>query len=257
MARGRGRSRRYAHRSPDSDVPPFYDSLMGKDHRARRGSTGALARLRAAIAADARIRGARANLPFHAAACSTSRRFKPCGVDTGSWRGLLDRDRSCAGERCHPWLTFSSSRPRLRDGNQCLWAALGIDTAKTLSIAPVMDRVGFQGHRFHDLDAYGGGGALQAGGSVGADPADGGGNAEYAAAVHVDRLPLHLLGDRAAPNSWRSRSASLARNGIRRFCLADPMNDAEANISCARMVKQARRRLRHRGAGLHLEPDPR
>ena len=30
----------------------------------------------------------------------------------------------------------------------------------------------------------------------------------------------------------------LARNGIRRFCLADPMNDAESNIACARMVKQ-------------------
>ena len=32
----------------------------------------------------------------------------------------------------------------LRDGNQCLWGALGIDTAMTLTIAPVMDRVGFK-----------------------------------------------------------------------------------------------------------------
>jgi pyruvate/oxaloacetate carboxyltransferase len=32
----------------------------------------------------------------------------------------------------------------LRDGNQSLWAALGIDTASTLSIAPTMDRVGFK-----------------------------------------------------------------------------------------------------------------
>src|ERR1700746_1145037 len=32
----------------------------------------------------------------------------------------------------------------LRDGNQSLWAALGVDTAKTLTIAPVMDRVGFR-----------------------------------------------------------------------------------------------------------------
>jgi len=30
----------------------------------------------------------------------------------------------------------------------------------------------------------------------------------------------------------------LARNGMRRFCLADPMNDADSNIACARMVKQ-------------------
>ncbi|HEX4599669.1 MAG TPA: hypothetical protein VH278_17920, partial [Burkholderiaceae bacterium] len=32
----------------------------------------------------------------------------------------------------------------LRDGNQCLWAALGIDTARTLTIGPLMDRVGFK-----------------------------------------------------------------------------------------------------------------
>ncbi len=31
----------------------------------------------------------------------------------------------------------------------------------------------------------------------------------------------------------------LARNGIRRFCLADPMNDAAANVASARLVKQA------------------
>jgi len=42
----------------------------------------------------------------------------------------------------------------LRDGNQCLWAALGIDTARTLSIAPVMDRVGY------NLHAHGGRGSL-------------------------------------------------------------------------------------------------
>ncbi len=32
----------------------------------------------------------------------------------------------------------------LRDGNQCLWGALGVDTARTLTIAPVLDRVGFK-----------------------------------------------------------------------------------------------------------------
>jgi oxaloacetate decarboxylase alpha subunit len=30
----------------------------------------------------------------------------------------------------------------------------------------------------------------------------------------------------------------LARNGIRRFCLADPSNDADSNVACARLVKQ-------------------
>src|SRR6185436_6534528 len=32
----------------------------------------------------------------------------------------------------------------LRDGNQCLWSALGIDTARTLAIASTMDAVGFK-----------------------------------------------------------------------------------------------------------------
>ena len=32
----------------------------------------------------------------------------------------------------------------LRDGNQCLWGALGIDTARTLTIAPVMERAGYR-----------------------------------------------------------------------------------------------------------------
>ncbi|HEY4113051.1 MAG TPA: hypothetical protein VGM17_03230 [Rhizomicrobium sp.] len=35
----------------------------------------------------------------------------------------------------------------IRDGNQSLWGATGLNTAKILSIAPVMDRVGFQGAR--------------------------------------------------------------------------------------------------------------
>jgi oxaloacetate decarboxylase alpha subunit len=32
----------------------------------------------------------------------------------------------------------------LRDGNQCLWGALGIDTAQTLTIAPAMERAGYR-----------------------------------------------------------------------------------------------------------------
>ena len=39
----------------------------------------------------------------------------------------------------------------LRDGNQSLWAALGVDTAKTLTIAPVLDRVGFLERLAHRL----------------------------------------------------------------------------------------------------------
>ena len=32
----------------------------------------------------------------------------------------------------------------LRDGNQCLWGALGVTTANTLTIAPAMERAGFK-----------------------------------------------------------------------------------------------------------------
>jgi oxaloacetate decarboxylase alpha subunit len=43
----------------------------------------------------------------------------------------------------------------------------------------------------------------------------------------------------ASPEFMALAFRTLARNGIRRFCLADPMNDVDAQIACARMVKQA------------------
>jgi oxaloacetate decarboxylase alpha subunit len=59
--------------------------------------------------------------------------------------------------------------------------------------------------------------------------------------------PLQFMSTGFRFISWETASPEfialafrvLARNGIRRFCLADPMNDADANIACARMVKQA------------------
>ncbi|HEY7431596.1 MAG TPA: hypothetical protein VH641_12815, partial [Streptosporangiaceae bacterium] len=37
----------------------------------------------------------------------------------------------------------------VRDGNQSLWGATGLNTAKILEIAPVMDRVGFRALDFN------------------------------------------------------------------------------------------------------------
>lgn len=125
----------------------------------------------------------------------------------------------------------------LRDGNQCLWAALGIDTAKCLTIAPVMDRVGFRaidfitsthmavGVRFKQQDPW---------------------ERIRLMAAAMPKTPLQFMSTGFRFISWETASPefmalafrSLARNGIRRFCLADPMNDAAANIACARMVKQ-------------------
>ena len=84
----------------------------------------------------------------------------------------------------------------LRDGNQSLWAALGVDTANTLTIAPVMDRVGFKAIDFTTSTHMGVAVRFKK-----EDPWErirlmAGRHAQYAAAVHVDGFPVHLLGDR-------------------------------------------------------------
>jgi len=125
----------------------------------------------------------------------------------------------------------------LRDGNQCLWAALGIDTARTLSIAEVMDRVGFRAIDFTTSTHM----------AVAArykkeDPWE---RIRLMAAA-TPHTPLQFMSTGFRFISWETASPdfmalafrTLARNGIRRFCLADPMNDAESNMACARMVKE-------------------
>ncbi|HKU91092.1 MAG TPA: hypothetical protein VJP84_14965, partial [Steroidobacteraceae bacterium] len=126
----------------------------------------------------------------------------------------------------------------LRDGNQCLWSALGIDTARTLSIAPVMDRVGFKAIDFTT--------STHMGVAV-----------RYKRECPWERIrlmaaatpntPLQFMGTGFRFISWETASPEfmslayrvLANHGIRRFCLADPMNDAAANVANARLVKQA------------------
>jgi oxaloacetate decarboxylase alpha subunit len=125
----------------------------------------------------------------------------------------------------------------LRDGNQCLWAALGIDTARTLTIAPVMDRVGFKAIDFTT--------STHMGVAVRYKKEDPWERIRLMAAA-TPNTPLQFMSTGFRFIAWETASPEfmalafrvLARNGIRRFCLADPMNDAEANITCARMVKQ-------------------
>jgi oxaloacetate decarboxylase (Na+ extruding) subunit alpha len=125
----------------------------------------------------------------------------------------------------------------LRDGNQCLWAALGIDTAKTLTIAPVMDRVGFKAIDFTTSTHM----------AVAArykqeDPWE---RIRLMAAATAS-TPLQFMSTGFRFISWETANPefmalafrTLARAGIRRFCLADPMNDADSNVACARMVKE-------------------
>ena len=125
----------------------------------------------------------------------------------------------------------------LRDGNQCVWAALGLDTARTLTIAPVMDRVGFKAIDFTT--------STHMGVAVRYKREDPWERIRLMAAA-TPRTPLQFMSTGFRFISWETASPefmglafrTLARNGIRRFCLADPMNDADSNIACARMVKQ-------------------
>jgi oxaloacetate decarboxylase (Na+ extruding) subunit alpha len=125
----------------------------------------------------------------------------------------------------------------LRDGNQCLWAALGVDTAKTLTIAEVMDRAGFKAIDFTT--------STHMGVAVRYKREDPWERIRLMAAA-TPHTPLQFMSTGFRFISWEAANPefmalafrTLARNGIRRFCLADPMNDADSNVACARMVKE-------------------
>jgi oxaloacetate decarboxylase (Na+ extruding) subunit alpha len=125
----------------------------------------------------------------------------------------------------------------LRDGNQSTWAAVGLDTAKTLTIAPLMERVGFKAIDFTT--------STHMGVAVRYKREDPWERIRLMAAA-TPNTPLQFMSTGFRFISWETASPEfmalafevLARNGIRRFCLADPMNDAESNITCARMVKR-------------------
>jgi oxaloacetate decarboxylase alpha subunit len=126
----------------------------------------------------------------------------------------------------------------LRDGNQCLWAALGVDTARTLTIASAMDRIGLRAIDFTT--------STHMGVAVRYKREDPWERIRLMAAV-TPNTPLQFMGTGFRFISWETASPefmalayrTLARAGIRRFCLADPMNDAAANVLNARLVKQA------------------
>src|SRR5215475_868976 len=63
----------------------------------------------------------------------------------------------------------------------------------------------------------------------------------------MPRTPLQFLStgfrfiawETASPEFMALAFQTLVRNGIRRFALADPMNNADSNVACARMAKAA------------------
>jgi len=126
----------------------------------------------------------------------------------------------------------------LRDGNQSLWAALGVDTAKTLTIAPVLDRVGFKAIDFTT--------STHMGVAVRYKREDPWERIRLMVGA-MPNTPLQFLSTGFRFISWETANpefmslafTTLVKNGMRRFALADPMNDADSNIACARMVKAA------------------
>ena len=126
----------------------------------------------------------------------------------------------------------------LRDGNQCLWGALGIDTAKTLAIAPVMERAGYRAIDFTTSTHMGVAVRYKR-----EDPWE-----RIRAMAEICReTPLQFLStgfrfiawETASPEFMELAFRALATNGIRRFALADPNNDAASNVEVARLVRRA------------------
>jgi oxaloacetate decarboxylase (Na+ extruding) subunit alpha len=126
----------------------------------------------------------------------------------------------------------------IRDGNQSLWGALGFTTPQILSIAPVMDRVGFRALDFTSSTHMG-----------------------VAVRKHKENPWERIRMTRSAmPNtqlqfigtglrfiSWEGQHPEfmqivydrLVANGISRFVVLDPMHDVEALLESARMIKKA------------------
>lgn len=126
----------------------------------------------------------------------------------------------------------------LRDGNQCLWGALGVNTAKTLTIAPAMERAGYKAIDFTTSTHMGVAVRYKQ-----EDPWE----RIRAMAQICKTTPLQFLStgfrfiawETASPEFMELAFRTLATNGIRRFALADPMNDAASNVEVARLVKRA------------------
>ncbi|MCC7411603.1 MAG: biotin carboxyl carrier protein [Gammaproteobacteria bacterium] len=126
----------------------------------------------------------------------------------------------------------------LRDGNQSLWGASGLNTAKILSIAPVMDRVGFRALCYTSSTHMG---MLVR--NFRENPW------ECIRLTHaaMPNTPLQVIGTGLRFISWESQSPEFMQlvyermvvNGIARFIVLDPMNDPVAMLESARMMRAA------------------
>jgi len=126
----------------------------------------------------------------------------------------------------------------IRDGNQSLWGAVALDTAQSLTIAPILDRIGFRALDYTSSTHIG-----------------------IAVRIHrenpwerirlmsaaMPNTPLQFIGtglrfiswEMAQPDFMQLAYERLVANGIRRFAVMDPMNDAAALLESAAMIHKA------------------
>jgi len=126
----------------------------------------------------------------------------------------------------------------IRDGNQSLWGAMGFTTPQILSIAPVMDRVGFRALDFTSSTHMG-----VAVRTHKENPWERIGMTRAA----MPNTPLQFIGTGLRFISWESQHPDfmqivydrLVANGISRFVVLDPMHDGDALMESARMIRKA------------------
>jgi oxaloacetate decarboxylase alpha subunit len=126
----------------------------------------------------------------------------------------------------------------IRDGNQSLWGAVGLDTPQILTIAPLMDRIGFRALDYTSSTHMG-----VAVRNHRQDPW------ERIRLTHelMPNTPLQFIGtglrfiswDLAHPDFMQIVYERLVANGIARFVVLDPMHDLESLLESARMIRKA------------------
>ncbi|BBC29665.1 HMGL-like protein [Streptomyces graminofaciens] len=126
----------------------------------------------------------------------------------------------------------------LRDGNQSLWSATGLDTGKILQIAPILDRVGFRALDYTSSTHMG-----MAVRTHREDPW------ERIRLTHraMPNTPLQFIGTGLRFISWEVAHPEfmqlvydrLVANGVTRYVVLDPMHDMDAVRESARMIRRA------------------
>jgi len=126
----------------------------------------------------------------------------------------------------------------LRDGNQSLWSATGLNSAQMLQIAPVIDRIGFKAIDFSSSTHMGMGVRTFA---------DNPWERFREMSKAMPNTPMQFIGTGFRFYSWETQHPEfmqLAYNllvecGVKRYVVLDPMHDEEALLTSAAQLRKA------------------